>query len=424
LQTKQFIRDEFLVENYKNKILPYLSLSEEKSKVLEDALNNFIRSKGDYVKEVDSVFDFYSKLNSLLHPLERLGISKQKAEKLLILLKELQSILFQIPQYRDHLSHQLRVYLLGCYILSENKDFFIKITSKRYAQIICEIIGEEEGKREALYSLFYSILYNTHLYYNAWSVAGLYHDIGYPIEGLLRILHELINKYGSLRPLLKIEISLPTLIPAEDLNTQINSFKDSIRFLFHNMGELESLLELEKSMDHDIWGAFFLTPPDIAKNLKEKIERVFQNLRIWELLSSRSVFTMEDFASILCIDAVIAIAVHSKPYFIYLSPLTFLLIVSDTLQEWSRIGYINFKEFYLPRYVFLQFKDNLRGKVIESEIYIFDSSPQDFYKKISEKFRLPRDISNIEKLRSMFLRDFKFIVKVGPPFDEHTTFIV
>lgn len=398
-------------------------------RLLENILDEFNLSKYHFRKEIDSALEFYSSLDSLSRSLRYLKMPQERIEKLLSVLKRLQNILFQIPPYRDHLPHQLRVYLIGCYILHE-EDLFMESLSERYAQIITGMIKRTDPKHYELIKeeIFYSFLGNLHLVYDAWALAAFYHDIGYSIQGIPIILNKLHEIYGELMPNLSVKVVVD-ILPSEIMRTQIESFEDCIKFLYGDDGDelRKCVSNLKKRKDHGIWGAFFVVPHDLAGKLKENIKRLRQrilDLRVWDLVSGFGFISetgiARDLLPILYVDALIAIAFHNKPYLIYLSPFMTLLVISDTLQEWNRIGYVNFKESYLPRSVYIRFLDKLRSKVIESQIHVYDCPPQDFYNRLVRNFDAKQDKEleiNIDKIQKRFMKGLKFIVRIGPPID-------
>jgi hypothetical protein len=96
--------------------------------------------------------------------------------------KDTQKYAFRTKEFkRDNIIHQIRVFLLGCYILYEDPKFWVKRIQEDFNKILCI--------REVNYRYtFRHIL-------EAWAIASLFHDIGRPIEDAKEALEDYKNTY-------------------------------------------------------------------------------------------------------------------------------------------------------------------------------------------------------------------------------------
>lgn len=429
-QAKQLISDEFLVDHYKRHVLPYLDV--EQRVKLQNILDRFVTAKYDLQKEIDSTIEFYSELNSLSRSLRLLGASEQRIEDLFSVLKKLQEVLFQLPRYRDHLPHQLRVYLLGCYLLSAQEEF-AEVFSAKYGKIIADQVKKKDQQHYDLIreNLYYGLVCSPHILYDAWSFAGLCHDIGYAVQGTSMITSELRQIYKTLLPRMQLELSV-RIRPSTLLQAQMTSFENCTALLFSNVAaELrEYITILKNAQDHGIWSCFFLTSKDLADSIEEIIAKVKEHIsdyRLWDLVSGFFLTSETEMAKnllpVLYADTLAAIAFHNKPFLIYLSPFTALLIMSDTLQEWNRFSYIkSSRQGYLPRCVYVSLKGEPNRRVVDSEIYVYDSSPLEFYSRLKNNFDANKNGMSrnaFEKVKKEFLNGLTFIIAVGPPLKKY-----
>jgi len=429
---KRLIHDEFLVDYYIDNILPFVDTNKGKRTTIQQSLEKFNNSKYDFKTEMDSTFEFYLNLDSLSRSLRFLGASDEKIKRLLTVLKRLQELLFQIPYYRDHLPHQLRVYLIGCYMLHEEMNFFTERIPERYAQVISKALKkeDEEHKSKILESLHEGLECNHQIIYDTWSLAGLCHDLGYSVQGVKMITDDLCDTYKELIPELNLEMSL-RVSPDPTMHAQMDAFQNCLKSVYPNIGvELADLIRiLKEAKDHGVWGCFFITSKDLADKIEENIEKLklkVSDLTLWDLVSDFNLISRERFANdllpVLYGEALTAIALHNRPFLLYLSPFTMLLVISDTLQEWNRVGNINIKGDQVKD-VYVETQYNGGNMVFESEIYPYDSSPIEFYNKISNDFQ-PNDIEkttvNLDRIRGEFFKGVKFVVKIGPSSHRYT----
>ena len=256
-----------------------------------------------------------------------------------------------IEKQRDHFIHSVNVFLLGLAIYSQNKHyrdaFRIYVTSSPYEKYY--MIDGEFSHEEFLYR---------------WGIASLFHDIGYPVE----IIGKQLNKF--------INDSVKSISSIYGADTAID-FKD--------FNEFNTIVKIEPDFA-DNYTKFYpkskflnlFKPTDI---MAQKIATDFSKVDVNQVAKHLDLFvkTMGDsgfidhgfFSSILVlnsygyliqkyaknhdfffypiVDSATAILLHNyyrnvlqkNPFNLKAlhprkSPLAFLLILCDELQEWNR----------------------------------------------------------------------------------------
>lgn len=324
-----------------------------------------------------------------------------------------------IEKQRDHFIHSVNVFILGLAIYSQNKnyrnkfrEYVLKSPYKKYYRINGDFSNEE-------------FLYR-------WGVASLFHDIGYPFE----IIGKQLNKF--------INDGIKSISNAYGVETAID-FKD-----FNNFN---TILKINPDFTDKYRETYpeskFLNlfkPTDI---MAHKIITDFQSINITELTKHLDIFVdiMADnefidhgfFSSILVlnsygyliqnyakdndfffypiVDSATAILLHNyyrrvlhkKPFNLdsldpEMSPLAFLLILCDELQEWNRqpFGVKDKKRSHVNR-LLLEINDNQMN--VE---YIVESGSMGLGFS-EDKQELLRDLLNI---RSIFDEDLSIITDV------------
>ena len=432
MNPKQSVHDEFLVKYYIDKVLPLVCTDKDRRTIIQKSLEKFNNAKYDFKAETESTYEFYLNLDSLSRSLKFLGASEDRIGRLLSVLKKLQDLLFQLPNQRDHLPHQLRAYLLGSYMLHTEMDFFAEQIPSRYAKLIAAMLKKEDKEHSSaiLQSLRRGLDCNPQIIYDIWSLAGLCHDVGYSVQGVSKIATDLCKIYGELIPELNMHMT-QEISPDAVLRTQMESFENALRILYPGIGsELAKYVGILKELtDHGVWSCFFISSEDLADRINENIERLklkISRLTLWDLVSDFDLASGERFASdllpVLYAEALIAIALHNRPHLLYLSPLLMLLVMSDTLQEWNRVGNLNVRIDYQVRDVYLNMEGSRDSIIVESEIYAYDCIPIELYDKITADF-LPSDIErskiDLDSIRKEFIQGSKFVIRVGPSSDPY-----
>lgn len=256
-----------------------------------------------------------------------------------------------IEKQRDHFIHSVNVFLLGLAIYSQNKNYrekfrhyILKSPYEKYYKIDGEFSHEE-------------FLYR-------WGVASLFHDIGYPVEIIGKQLKKFIN---------------------DGIKSISNSYGADTAIDFKDFNEFNTIVKIEPDFADAYTEVYprakFLNlfkPTDI---MAHKITTDFKNVDINKLIKHLDSFVdiMGDsgfidhgfFSSILVlnsygylmqkyaknhdfffypiVDSATAILLHNyyrnvlqkKPFNLKTlhpsqSPIAFLLILCDELQEWNR----------------------------------------------------------------------------------------
>ena len=255
------------------------------------------------------------------------GIDSEGILYLIQSLPDLESFLYSTSAgkyYRDHTEHQLRVAVLGDFLLEQDLG---SGTLLNHVSDLVEI--DKELIKEKV-----------------WWVMGLIHDIGYPLQKMsTSINYSLLNQILKCYPMLdldvvpfEINISSKNTKPYLDFITEglskeaqkliklgLRTNLDSIpippvqHFQSSEKGHPEFKFESEVELDHGVVGALSLlkslgTPEEIKENRDE----------------------LEGY-----IKAAQAIALHNfkdqlPDYVFDNNPLAFLLVLTDEMQEWGR----------------------------------------------------------------------------------------
>jgi hypothetical protein len=216
---------------------------------------------------------------------------------------------------RDNIIHQLRVFLLGCYILYEDKEFW----RKRFQGDIRAIINGENfielvgTKIEDINFEFKEVLI-------AWMIASLFHDFGRSIEDVNKAIEDINDTY---------EINLSGLenwkLPHVGY---INSEKRKklITFFEKYAGDDHISIYIGKMARDFNHGPMSL----LSCSFDETMDPKSIDIDAFLAELNYSVFP-------LLIESYIAIALHSNPQCIFTTSLTQFLILCDVLQEWNRV---------------------------------------------------------------------------------------
>ena len=263
------------------------------------------------------------------------GIDSEGILYLIQSLPDLESFLYSTSvkkYYRDHTEHQLRVAVLGDFLLEQDLE------QGRLLGIIAELLDvEEELMKEKI-----------------WWVAGLIHDIGYPLSKMTTAVNwSLLNQILKCYPQLDLDVvPMEVTLSRGKLQKEYMSFleeglsqkaRELIRqgagfvgsgdgnggsglpvpqvhtFLGGEQGHPEFTFESSIKLDHGVLGALTLlksigTPEEIRENEDEYLGYI---------LAAR------------------AIALHNfkdklKDFIFDENPLAFLLVLVDEMQEWGR----------------------------------------------------------------------------------------
>jgi hypothetical protein len=294
------------------------------------------RVSSKMAKVADKLFStgIFSLSDALYDVAKERGIKSEAVLRLVKMLPEFEALMYYLnvrKYYRDHCAHQLRVAILGDYLLDLESD---------------------AGRMEGL--IKEKLDFSSEELRTAWWFAGLLHDTGIPLAKLCTavnwsLLNEILRCYTSLdieASPMSISLSGGKLKNREYLSVLMGDMpqrwqqvlenglgirENQGETMFFNAGFSSSNEYQPKDLrvDHGVVGAVNLlrtvgTPERLRKNLPE--DRPL-------------------------IEAARAIAVHNfkkelgnVPFEDY--PLAFLLILTDELQEWSRPIPVPIKETY------------------------------------------------------------------------------
>lgn len=240
-----------------------------------------------------------------------------------------ESVLYGTDKYyRDHVNHLLQVWAIGISILFDEKKQFLqlqfseKITfhdSNFHFEIPTN--KDSDNKRKLSKSELWAM----------WTIIALCHDLGYPIEKTSQInqaARKIINHFGCLN--------------FEELNFSFGIFNGFIVEKFLNI--ISS--KISHTGQHTVIQSKYRDK--LSKSLEEFKHGIFSSLLIFKNLTY---FLETDFAYeneslseddlkqfYIRKEVLRAIAGHTCPklYHVNLNTLSFLLILSDELQEWDR----------------------------------------------------------------------------------------
>lgn len=256
-----------------------------------------------------------------------------------------------IEKQRDHFIHSVNVFLLGLAIYSQNnsyreafKSYVFKSPYKKYY-----MIDDEFSHEEFLYR---------------WGVASLFHDIGYPVEIIGKQLNKFIDE--SVKSI-SSSYGADTAVDFKDFNefNTIIKIKPDFADNFTDYYPLAKFLNLFKPTDimaHKISTDFNNVDVDnVARHLDNFIHVMGDNGFIDHgffssilVLNSYGYLIQKfaknhDFFFYPIVDSATAILLHNyyrnvlqkKPFNLHAlhprdSPLAYLLILCDELQEWNR----------------------------------------------------------------------------------------
>ena len=238
--------------------------------------------------------------------------------EILKFLKSAQDYAFITKKFkRDNIIHQIRVFLLGCYILYGDKEFWIKQIQEDFNKILHLI------KSENISYTFNDVL-------SAWTIASLFHDIGRPIEDAKEALNSYRDTYNFEKIITFRDIffyqtcnvsdgethrsnEIPLLIID---NSRVNQFVNFIRQAKDD-STTKSIERKVKNLDHGSIGAILCFNRDIGAVRAPSYRR-------HRMLP-------------MALESLVAIALHDNCKFFFCSAITQLLIFCDGLQEWNRV---------------------------------------------------------------------------------------
>lgn len=423
----QKIEDQWLVEEFKKHSSSYFPNNHQE---INSILDEFVKSNSKPTEEIKKTLKFYTKsdLIFLRRILEDTKMGKKQIKEdvknICKILKKMQNILFQIsfPKggYRDHIPHQLRVYLLGWYLFKALFPYWEEIFVSEFFREIDFLLKEKETDKKALFEIA-EIFKKIELgelterqefekkIFDVWSVTALFHDIGYTIQGLPILTKGTEKLYENVNSLISIKMNYK-INKKSGFRKKIKFLRKTVKYIYgRKASKIVSMLQEEE--DHGVWSAFFLTSEEMLKRtqlLAKKFLNQLKNLTLWDYISffyppkygqfllkqgvdMECLLLLPDlYTKYLYVSSLLAILLHNKPFFIFLSTFLTLLVISDTLQEWNRFTLSEYKVKYFPRRVYIRFYGENEKVIVESKIFINnEKDSKEFYKKLCKAFECP-----------------------------------
>lgn len=256
-----------------------------------------------------------------------------------------------IEKQRDHFIHSVNVFLLGLAIYSQNKNyrdaFEVYVTKSPYKKYYR--INEEFSHEEFLYR---------------WGVAALFHDIGYPVEIIGKQLNKFINDgvksisstYGAdtaidfkdfneFNTIVKIDPNFadeytknyprakflnlfkPTDIMAQKISTDFDSV--DVNKVAKHLDDFVNIMGDNGFIDHGFFSAIL-----VLNSYGHLIQKYAKNhdFFFYPIVDSASAILLHNYyRNVLQKEPFDLPALHPVQ-----SPLAYLLILCDELQEWNR----------------------------------------------------------------------------------------
>ena len=262
-----------------------------------------------------------------------------------------------IEKQRDHFIHSVNVFLLGLAIYSQNsiyrdifKDYIEESPYQKYYRF-----EDDSGK---------VIQVSNEEFLYRWGIAALFHDIGYPVEiigkqlktfvnegvksisktydvhlaidfkdfnqfnSIRKIKPEFADKYCEAYPEAKfLDLFKPTNVMAHkissDLDVDINMLIDSLDNFVDYMGN-------NGFIDHGFFSSILVL--NSYGSLIQNIDKKDQDFFFYPIVDSASAILLHNYYRNM---------LQAKPFYLDQlypqdSPLAFLLILCDELQEWNR----------------------------------------------------------------------------------------
>lgn len=252
--------------------------------------------------------------------------------------------------YRDHIEHQIRVAVLGNFLLSQR--FNLGTEETRLVNIVSSNMN---------YSRTGSNI-NEEDVRKAWWVASLFHDIGMPVEKLARNFNKVL-KSDLAEAYQDLNLNVPEIndpIPDEDRN---RSFFEVLTEGFSRpvQRKLKMALgwEREAKVDHGAVSALFLLKsiPDITSSDTREIKDFLESKYQPYLIAAKAILLHNLYQEDNCVE------IDSLR-----NPLAYLLICCDEMQEWGREVNIKDRRLLDPRFRKVQLVERSLLEMFDREV--------------------------------------------------------
>lgn len=303
------------------------------SNIKDQVLHSLDKSLSSMGKDLEVDIDLLTgKRKSLASALydvaKERGISSEGILYLIQSLPDLESFLYSTSGgkfYRDHTEHQLRVAVLGDFLLEQDLG---------YGTLLSVISDELPIDKHALKD-------------KIWWVTGLIHDIGYPLQKMtVAINWSLLNQILKCYPLLDLEI-----VPMEVTLSKSKKQLEYLTFLEEGLSK-EARALIRKGAGYNLNGIPIPTPEIFHSGENGHEEYQFESpvkldhgviggLNLLKSLGSPEEIREKRDELEGYITAAKAIALHNfkqklPDFHFEKNPLAFLLAMVDEMQEWGR----------------------------------------------------------------------------------------
>lgn len=301
---------------------------------IQDKISQEMANKGGYNPEEYTNIDFIrgkrkTLSSALLDVAKERGITNEGILYLIQSLPDFESFLYGTSAgkfYRDHTEHQLRVAVLGDFLLEQDLE------NGQLVGIISELSGLDKDK----------------LKNEIWWMTGLIHDIGYPLQKMTDSINfSMLNQILKCYPALDLEIT-PLEVTLAQKNTNQMEY---LSFIEEGLSkEAIILIRDGAGLNHKTFPkpnvVSFYGSESGHEEYKYKNPIRLDHGVIGALTILRSLGTPEEIKEkkdeyIGYIKAAQAIALHNfkdkiKDFNFANNPLPFYLVLLDEMQEWGR----------------------------------------------------------------------------------------
>ena len=234
--------------------------------------------------------------------------------------------------YRDHIEHQIRVAVLGDFLLSQHFGYDHDRLS--LSERICSITGLTEE----------NVL-------KAWWIASLFHDVGIPIAKLSKNMNDFVNDLAMVYGNLNLKLPpIGSLIIDENRN----------RVMFEALTTGFSRLIIKKFrialgwdgtpiVNHGALSALLVlnSIPELGGVESDKLKERFEEDYRAYLIAARAMMLHDLYQDNNRIE------IHS-----HRDPIAYLLVCCDEMQEWNRDVSMKRRSVFDPRYSIVQLMDH------------------------------------------------------------------
>jgi len=304
-------------------------------------LESFRNISGDPKKfniQVKSVVNLYILIIDIFDFTKKYNLKFLDYKEHLQYLEASQNFIFEKENFRrDNLVHQIRVFLLGCYIINTDKEFWMRRIYKSIQKDLpwasFFVFGQNLINKEfRLKSLFF-----------AWMILSLFHDVGRPIEDANKTINGIRKTYKTLpkfrwgyyrdfygiKQFNELDLSNLNIEPNEIGERKLKGLFIFLGWIHKDKREyIESIIKNQfEKRDHGT----------VSAVLSTDYEYIEKNFSVITTFTKHLKEPEATFFFLLIHYSFISISLHNNRKYFFISPLTQLIIAADTLQEWDRL---------------------------------------------------------------------------------------